>query len=185
MTAKSSASAAAASPEVGGEKIERIREIVFGGQIRDYNQRFDSVGRDVARLQQEVNRLHELVREQEQTLTRLLREQSESLTSQLTDLAARQSQALQELEKRQKSAVEDVRSSSTRGDEELHRLLRQLETALREEHHHAVDALTQNKTDRFSLGNLLVEMGTSLKADLPTPSSTMNDLLKQLESELG
>ncbi len=34
------------------EKIDRIRDIVFGSQIRDYTQRFELIGSDVSRIQQ-------------------------------------------------------------------------------------------------------------------------------------
>ena len=42
-----------------GESVERIRDIIFGPKMRDYEQRFDAVMRDLARLQQDLDHLGE------------------------------------------------------------------------------------------------------------------------------
>ena len=45
-------------------EIHRIRDIIFGPQMRDYEQRFQMIQRDFDRLQQEVDRLTEQLSEQ-------------------------------------------------------------------------------------------------------------------------
>ena len=45
-------------------EIHRIRDIIFGSQMRDYEQRFQMVQRDLDRLQQEVDRLTDQLSEQ-------------------------------------------------------------------------------------------------------------------------
>lgn len=42
-----------------GESVERIRDIIFGPKIRDYEQRFDALSRDLARMQQDLDHLGE------------------------------------------------------------------------------------------------------------------------------
>lgn len=42
-----------------GESVERIRDIIFGPKMRDYEQRFEAVMRDLARLQQDLDHLGE------------------------------------------------------------------------------------------------------------------------------
>lgn len=46
------------------QEVERIRDIIFGAQMRDYEQRFQIFQRDVKRLQQEIDRLNEQLAEQ-------------------------------------------------------------------------------------------------------------------------
>ena len=43
------------------QDIERIRQIIFGPQIREYQQHFQTLERDLARLQQELDRLNQQV----------------------------------------------------------------------------------------------------------------------------
>ena len=38
-------------------EVDRIRDILFGGQMREYEQRFQVMQRDLERLQQELDRL--------------------------------------------------------------------------------------------------------------------------------
>ena len=47
------------------EEVGRIREIIFGSQIRDYQQRFDAAARDLDRLQQALDRLAEQLADQD------------------------------------------------------------------------------------------------------------------------
>lgn len=54
------------------QEVERIREIIFGSQMRDYEQRFQLAQRDLSRLQQELDRLAGQLSEQD-------REQSKKL----------------------------------------------------------------------------------------------------------
>lgn len=42
-----------------GESVERIRDIIFGPKMRDYEQRFDALLRDLNRLQQDLDQLGE------------------------------------------------------------------------------------------------------------------------------
>ena len=54
-----------ASPEGSAQEVDRIRDIIFGPQMRDYEQRFQTVQRDLARLQQELDRLADQLGEQD------------------------------------------------------------------------------------------------------------------------
>jgi hypothetical protein len=41
------------------QEVERIRDIIFGNQMRDYDRQFQALQRDLKRLQQELDRLNE------------------------------------------------------------------------------------------------------------------------------
>jgi predicted nucleic acid-binding Zn-ribbon protein len=69
------------------QEVDRIRDIIFGPQMRDYEQRFQTVKRDLDRLQQEIDRL----------------------TEQLTDQDSSQGKKLQKLRREMRQADEDLR----------------------------------------------------------------------------
>lgn len=83
-----------ASEEEGGPEVDRIRDIIFGPQMRDYQQRFHTVQRDLDRLQQEINQLTEQLAEQDrnqgerlQALRKEVRQADDSLRSELRETA--------------------------------------------------------------------------------------------------
>ena len=82
--------------QAGSQDVERIRDIIFGNQMRDYQQRFDAFQRDLARLQQDINQLNEQLAEQDssqskkvQSLRRELRQADDDLRTELRETAQR------------------------------------------------------------------------------------------------
>jgi cell division septum initiation protein DivIVA len=80
--------------QASSQDVERIRDIIFGTQMRDYQQRFDAFQRDLVRLQQEIDQLNEQLAEQDssqgkklQTLRRELRQADEDLRTELRETA--------------------------------------------------------------------------------------------------
>ena len=76
------------------QEVERIRDIIFGTQMRDYEQRFQTVQRDLERLQQEIDRLTEQLAEQgssqskkAQDLRREMRKADDDLRDELRQTA--------------------------------------------------------------------------------------------------
>lgn len=112
-------------------EIHRIRDIIFGPQMRDYEQRFQMLQRDLERLQQEVDRL----------------------TGQLTEQDSSQGKKLQSL----------------RGE------MRKADDGLRDELRQTAQALTTDKVDRVSLGELFVQLGEHLKT-----GGSLAEMLKDL-----
>ncbi len=83
-----------AAPEEGGPEVDRIRDIIFGPQMRDYQQRFQTVQRDLDRLQQEINQLSEQLAEQDrsqgerlQALRKEVRRADDDLRNELRETA--------------------------------------------------------------------------------------------------
>ena len=54
------------------QEVDRIRDIIFGPQMRDYEQRFQTVQRDLDRLQQATDRLNEQLADQDSAQARKL-----------------------------------------------------------------------------------------------------------------
>lgn len=80
--------------QASSQDVERIRDIIFGTQMRDYQQLFEALQRDVARLQQELDQLNEQLAEQDsnqgkkiQALRRDTRQADDELRSELRETA--------------------------------------------------------------------------------------------------
>lgn len=102
MPAKQSAIPQQETPQ----EVDRIRDILFGSQMRDYEQRFQMILRDLERLQQEIDRLSDRLAEQDseqskklerlrkesreadEALRRALRETAQQLTNDKVDRMA-------------------------------------------------------------------------------------------------
>ena len=76
------------------EKMDRVRDIIFGPQMRDYDQQLQSVKRDLERLQQEIDHLNERLVEQDgnqlkklQALHREMRQVDDDVRTELRQTA--------------------------------------------------------------------------------------------------
>lgn len=84
-----------ATPQMeSAQEVDRIRDIIFGPQMRDYEQRFQIVQRDLDRLQQEFDRLSEQLTDQDsaqskklQNLHREMRQTDDGLRDELRQIA--------------------------------------------------------------------------------------------------
>ena len=76
------------------QEVDRIRDIIFGPQMRDYEQRFQTVQRDLDRLQQATDRLNEQLADQDsaqakklQALRQEMRQADDDLRTELRQTA--------------------------------------------------------------------------------------------------
>jgi uncharacterized protein YukE len=72
------------------QEVDRIRDIIFGPQMRSYQERFQQIARDMERLQQELDRLSQQLAEQDgsqgkrlQALRQEVREADDNLRAEL------------------------------------------------------------------------------------------------------
>lgn len=79
------------------QEVDRIRDIIFGHQMRDYDQRFQVVRRDFERLQQELDRLSERLAEQDSNQAKRLQELRQEMRRADDDLRDELRQATQTL----------------------------------------------------------------------------------------
>jgi predicted nucleic acid-binding Zn-ribbon protein len=80
--------------EASSHDVERIRDIIFGTQMRDYQQRFAVLQQDLARLRQEVEHLSARLAEQDasqdkkvEVLRQEMRQATEGLQNELRETA--------------------------------------------------------------------------------------------------
>ncbi len=79
-------------PTEPAQEVDRIRDIIFGPQMRDYQQRFQNVERDLERLQQEIDTLTQQLADQDsgqskkvQSLRNDMRKADDNLRDELRD----------------------------------------------------------------------------------------------------
>ena len=76
------------------QEVDRIRDIIFGSQMRTYEGNFQTIQRDLERLLHEIDRLNEKIDEQDrdhskklQALERELRKADDNLRTELRETA--------------------------------------------------------------------------------------------------
>ena len=157
------------SDEAGPEEppiaeVDRIRDIIFGSQMRTYEQQFKRVAGQLDQINKELDELRASLGRQRQDL--------EGQTLKLQE-ATQQSQS--EMERNFSSQLAQLRAGLDKQRTDLEAQLRDQSAKLRGEFTQALDALENEKTSRGHLGDLLVEMGTRLKQQ-----GDISDLLGQL-----
>lgn len=166
-----------AAGQDSGESLDKIRNIIFGAQMRDYDRRFDQLERKLreesARLRDEVfGRLEQLerhVKAEIDTLTERLRLEDAARAEADEALAGELREQGQSFERRV-ARVEDQDARSTRELREqilaeskglAAELLRQ-KSEMTESFERSLAALRATKTDRSQIAGLLAEMAMRL-----------------------
>jgi molybdopterin converting factor small subunit len=164
-----------------GGSLDKVRDLLFGGQMRDYDRKFarleERLGKETAELREEVRRrlsaLESYMKAEVESLSDRLRaeqdgragadkdlgrelrdsaQQFDQKVSQLDDLVARNQRDLrQQLHAQHQELVDDIRQ---RVEEVLSRLA------------HEAQELRTDKTDRKALAALLTEMAMRLNGDM-------------------
>jgi uncharacterized phage infection (PIP) family protein YhgE len=171
---------------VSGEKdsVDRIRDILFGAQVRQYDQRFNSV-EDV--IKKEIGILRDETRKTNETLENYTKKGLESLVAQLKNELKDRADAVGELSGKLDSVNKTLDQKISRIDEKANaglldlqeQILQQSKNQLNEIQQmrseitstlkKAVDELRKEKTDRIALANLFNEIGMRLKEEFTLP----------------
>jgi uncharacterized protein YicC (UPF0701 family) len=172
--------------EAGAGNIDKIRDILFGNQMRDYEQRFsrleEALRKESADLRDSTRRhleaLETFVHKELSALQgRVIAERDERsenharLTSDLAAASASFVKRLGEMENQEATAKSEIRSNLLQQSKELHDAIRQKAddtTSLLErrfaELHHA-------KTDRAALASLFSEVALRLSDQFKVPGA--------------
>lgn len=99
-----------ASHEEPPKDVDRVRDIIFGPQMREYDQRFLVVQRDIDRLRQELEQLNEQLAEAEREQNRRVQNLRREARQSDDDLRAELRQSTQRLmfEKVDRMALGDL-----------------------------------------------------------------------------
>jgi DNA anti-recombination protein RmuC len=158
--------------------IDQIRDIIFGAQLREYDNRFDKIESDITILQQDIQTRLEQVKS---VLTTELRTAFESIEKKFKSLnsttqedAADLRQQLDRLNRKFSSSIEaldealDSQTGSIRNDfsqsrEQLQEEIRSLKTQVLEELDRRFSVLREVKVSRDDMAEILFELGMRLK----------------------
>jgi len=183
MSTNAKPNAKALTAEDGGN-IDKVRDILFGGQMRDYERRFIKLEE---RLLQETSELKDEVRKRLAALEQFMKQEAGSLADRIKteheertdatkDLAREQRESAKAFEKKA-GALDD---SIGKAQRELRQQLLELQQRMSDEVRQKIDdvlaRLTQeanelrnDKTDRAALASLLTEMALRLTNELSIP----------------
>jgi hypothetical protein len=162
--------------------IDKIRDIIFGGQMQEYDRRFRALedrllkaSTDLrADLDKRVTTLESFFRKELDTLGASLKGEQESRTLALEETAANlaelRKQATQQLTTLANESADrdrEVRAQLQERAQSLSQEVHEKVTALAQEFRREADELRQGKTDRAALAALLSEMALRLAEEAP------------------
>jgi DNA repair exonuclease SbcCD ATPase subunit len=172
----------------GGEKeganVDKIRDILFGSQMRDYEKRFARLEEHVAKS---MDTLRDDMTKRLDTLSAFVQQEVESLSQRLKTEKSERNEGLKELTREFKDTTKAIEKKLSQLDEqladsqselrakilehskafagEIEKLRRDSAAALDRE----VQSLRHDKTDRAALADLLAEFSLRLKNDFSLP----------------
>jgi DNA repair exonuclease SbcCD ATPase subunit len=180
------APAEAKVPNAGGEgaNVDKIRDILFGSQMRDYEKRFARLEENVTKA---IDTLREDMTKRLDTLSGFVQQEAESLSQRIkgekaerTEVAKEISRELKDTAKLIEKKLGQLEEQMSDGQSELRaKLLEHSKTVaseiekLRRDAANALDrevtTLRNEKTDREGLADLFAEFSLRLKNDLELP----------------
>jgi hypothetical protein len=145
-------------------EVDRIRDIIFGPQMRNYDKQFKRMANQLDLIGKQVQELRAAFDQQLSTEEARTREFQEAIGQRQTDL-----------EKTIAGRLGNLEAGYERQQADLAAQMRQLATEMRSEFTTALNAMEDDTANRHDLGDLLIEMGTRLKEQMG-----LADLLGQL-----
>ena len=143
------------SDGASGSNIDQLRDIIFGGQMREYEKRF---ARMEERLAKEVADLREEVRQRCATLERYARDELQSATERITASSELASKQHRELRAQLLEQTQTLTDDTQRRAAELRAVMDRDTAQLRDE-----------KADRTALSDLLLELALRLRGESVVP----------------
>jgi hypothetical protein len=181
---RAAAAPAADVPNPEERKMDQVRDILFGGHMREYDRRFQELE---ARLRAETERLEQEYGRRAAALEERLEAHAERLATQLRQESAARAAAVEDLDHRGAQALRtqrtelvaaigqveaDLGRSDTRGREALAQLQASLDAAcraLRDELATEREALRSDKLGREDLADMMAELSMRLRGTLDLP----------------
>jgi hypothetical protein len=169
-----------------GASLEKVRDILFGVQMREYDKKF---ARLEERLSRETADLKDDLRKRLAALEQFVKKETEMLGDRLKTEHAERQEATKEVSREIRDASKAFEKKTSQLDELLAKGLRDLRQQLLEQHQRLSEDLAQKtgevlaklssesreiraeKTDRATLASLLTEMAMRLTDELKLPKA--------------
>ena len=167
------------------DSVDRIRDILFGAQVRQYEQKFRTLEETIRK---EAANLHDATKKSVEALEIYVKKQLESLTAQIKAEQKDRTDSMKEfcrtfensdrnLEKKLNTLDEKANSIQHDLQEQLLQQSKTLTKEIDRKHEEVIMALKKaseelrkEKIDRLALGNLFNEMGLRLKEEFKIPN---------------
>jgi DNA repair exonuclease SbcCD ATPase subunit len=167
-----------------GANVDKIRDILFGSNMREYEKRF---ARLEERLTKSSDALREDLKKRFDTLESFVREELESLSQRLKAEKSERSDGLKELTRESRdasktlekklsqvadeltSAQADLRSRILEQSKTLSNQIQKSKEEMESALEHEAQTLRTDKTDRAMLADLFTELSLRLKDELELP----------------
>ncbi|MFN8445566.1 MAG: hypothetical protein U0175_32545 [Caldilineaceae bacterium] len=160
------------------DKLSRIRDLIFGQQSREYDQKIEQHRRELTRISNEVSRVGEMVRALESSFNAQLKALSEQLTSRMDEQNRRQTQMLDQLGQDVNLQLQMLEEQQLKQVNALELAMHQSEESVLAEMRSTAERLHDQKADRIKLGSLLIDIGNTLKVH--DSAEVVTDLLQEL-----
>lgn len=164
-------------PVASAESVERVRDIIFGPKMRDYEQRFEAVMRDLGRLQGELDRLSEQLTARDaaqsrnvQALRQELRQADDELKAALKAEAGRLTAQLAEQDAAHTTNEKNLRQELQQADSEL-------QAALKAE----IGRLSAELADHVAAQEIVLQ---NLRSELRKADADLRDELRMIAQRL-
>ena len=168
--------------EVATGNLDKVRDILFGGQLRDYDRRF---ARLEERLVKELADLKEDMRKRMAALEHFAKTETEALAETIKNERDERTDAAKDLSRELRETSKAFEKKTGQLDEQLSRAQRELRQQVLDLHQSLSDDMRQNaddliarltqetgelragKADRVAVAALLTEMAVRLASDSP------------------
>lgn len=166
------------------EGIDKVRDILFGAQVRQYEQKFkhleDLIQKEITNLRSETTKsaatLETYVKKEQEALSEQVKNEQSARTESVEELSDKLDRAIKNLEKKmgqlsekviagQRDLQEQILQQSKSLMEEIRSQNSQVSSSLDE----SVNELRTDKMDRLSFANLLMEVAMRLKDEFKIP----------------
>ncbi len=177
---KADKTVASSALEQGVESVGKIRDIIFGANMREYEARFNTLdeqlGKEAKRLRVEIDqrmdKLEDFVKAElsrlgEQLLAekRERREEEKSIGNDMSTLEDRLSTAIGDVDAQLGHAAQEMRDSLDGQLKELMDGMRKFQDELSSDLHKQSGALRDTKVDKVGLADMLNELALRLTGD--------------------
>ncbi|HEX2339357.1 MAG TPA: hypothetical protein VHI98_02665 [Vicinamibacterales bacterium] len=167
-----------------GASLEKVRDLLFGVQMRDYERKF---ARLEERLLKETGDVREDVRKRLASIEQLIRTEIEALSGRLKGEQDERSKTVKDLSRQLEETARTFEQKTGQLDDQMARALREIRQQLHEQNQRLSDEIRQqaddivsrlvresqelrtDKADRATLAALLTDMAMRLTDDLRVP----------------
>lgn len=158
--------------------IEQIRDIIFGSNIRDFNNRFEKMESDISRLQQEVHdyaqqvkgvfsteirATNEAFEKKYKSLSTETKEETAELRQQFERINRKFSNSIESLDQSLDSQTNLIRDELNQTRDGLQEDFRNLKTQVFEQIDKRLSMMGDVKVSKHDMAEILFEMGMKLK----------------------